>query len=452
LVQRIRARENRRDELEKRDENKGRYEWKERTANFTDEMNFKPRDRKEVYNITSNRPEIKVLDLSKVVKPALVNDPSEKSFIALKSYYESEADLNPRDRNNDNFIAQNYSPNQTKPKKEQIYTAPLKNSSINNKKDQIEGMENSCQLEFVEIPCTGFIVDEESLSQEVRNSSRDQSCGSDKAKNSEKIRQLSLIIERKDQRISVLEAKNEQLIEEVSKMKQQMARQIELLTSEVNQAKSMVLSTSTLLPSMPDTARSRSGRSPMVQSGLGLGTGSDSDMLHCSLVKEIAEVFLQLLNHKSTSDALKSFIEMSNRRIKASSDLYSALRSMKDLVTASIEGLDRTNVKNTQRLSELEVKTDKDKQKIIWLEDELCSIKWQNCVLNTNFENFQFITSTIGRSSNTFGRGFSTCSREYFEEVQRLLKKNLRRREPTDDDSNFSYMNSLVRQIADCIA
>lgn len=451
LAQRIRARETRREESDRLELHAKRSAVKGPSSSSIDENRHKRHENSQSSNISSNRPEIKLLDLSKVAKSTLVNDPSEKSFIVLKSYYDSETELNPSHKQNESPVYQASSPFAQKFKKDQEEKVSDRKSSPINKKESLNGKENNSQLEFVEIPCVEFFVDEEMESRGDKYSSYDESPKKGDANESQKVKELTTIIEKKDKEIQALQNKNDQLFDEVHKMKQQMARQIELLTSEVSQAKSMILSTSTLLPSMPDTARSRSGKSPIAQSGLSMTQGNDSDQLHTSLVKEIAEIFMQLLSNTSTSDALKSFIEMSIRRIRATTDLFSTLRSTKDLVLASVEGMDRITLKFSQRIADLEAKCDKEKHKHESLHDELCQLRWQNTVLNSSFENFQFLSSILARSSKTAGRSYSTCSREYFEEVNRLLKKNFRRREQPNEDTDFSYLNSLVRQIGDCI-
>lgn len=452
IAQRIKARETRKEEMDKKELHINRPSWRGRTSNSIDESRYKIPENTQYSNISSNRPEIKLLDLSKVAKPPLVSDPSEKSFIILKSYYESETDLNAKENPDESPVYQASSLYHEKGKKDLTEERPERKTPVGIKKDSHSGKENNSQLEFVEIPCAQFFVDDECDSRDDQISFQDGSPMKDDLKESQKVKELTKTIEKKDLQIKLLQNKNEQLLDEVNKMKQQMAKQIEILTSEVNQAKEMVLSTSTLLPSMPDTARSRSGKSPIGQSDLAVSSGTDSDQLHSSLAREIAEVCLQLLSNPSTSDALKSFIEMSIRRIRATTDLFSLLRSTKDLVTASVEGMDRIALKFSQRITDLETRCDKEKQKNQTLQDEVCQFKWQNTVLNTCFENFQFISSIIARGSKTIGRSYSTCSREYFEEAHKLLKKSFRRRDQSNDEADFSYLHSLVRQIGDCIS
>jgi hypothetical protein len=398
----------------------------------------------------SQRPEIKLLDLSKVVKPAITAQPSENSFIALNSYYNTDADVAALEKLETSPEGASPAPDGRAFLKG---TAEAKNGARESSKQGTKSAETrdlGSQLEFVEIPCADFVLDPDHESGSSSSRSQKAIPVRPSARKPDQVQELTILLEEKDIKIRALQGKNDELKEEINKMKLQMARQIQMLTTEVNHAKSMVLSTSTMSPSMPDTARSRSGKSPLTQSGCAHNSFSESDQLSLSLVREIAEVFMVVANGRTTSEAMKSFIDMSIRRVTSGADLYTSLRSTKDLVVTCIESLDRGNHKGLLRVAELEGKVDKEKQRFQRLDEELALLRWQSSVLNTCFENFQFITSTITRSTLISNRNFASCSKEYFEEARRLLKKAQRRREPSEDEANFSYMNSLVRQMADC--
>lgn len=412
---------------------------KEDTATFT-------KDRLKQFSPTPKKPDIKMLDLLVAAKPPLVHESSEKSFIVLNSYYQSENDQHSISNQKDNPKVFEVSPDFRKNKKKSVEQVKDQKVSVYLQNQAAEANEIGSQLEFVEIPCAKFYEESENRSK----ASSEESDPKVQSGDAEKIRKLTELLSANEKTIKTLQSKNEQLIQENAKIKQQMTKQIELLTSEVNQAKSMVLSTSTLVPSLQDTARSRNGKSPLPSPTYGAAL-SDLEGDCLAIVKDIGEAFAQLTNSNAVTDALKSFIEMSTRRIKAGSDLHTTLTTTKDLVITTIEGLTRNNFKSYLRITDLESKADKEKIRLGWLEEEIGNLKWQNMVLRMSFENFQLIISTLARNFKVASRNLTNCSREYFEEIQSMLKKNLNRRDAMDDNHNFSYLNSLVREMTDCI-
>lgn len=416
--------------------------YKERVLNPV-ERNTTPYHSLSKYQEPAGSPKkriVKMFDLSKLEKKQLTNEQSEKSFVMLNSYYNTNLE------NSQPCVIDN---KLEKPEKSTGHKLNKKSRKIENiKEEEIfmrdEYSEGTRQLEFVEQPGAKFMLETGDVSDSEEVKSLREASG---RSNYLKVLQLSRVLKEKDDIIYELNKANTSLREENRRIKDEMSKQITLLASEVNHAKNMVLLTSTLAPSVTDSARSRTPKSPYSKGTCQELSSRSENRENIMLTNQTAANLIVFARSQPLGDVSRDYAEKMFKRVSESSDLYMCLRSLRDISSACVEASENSKVRDQPVFDDGLML----RQRVEILQNELTQIRWQNSITTFCLENFQYLLSTLSRSRAIYSRSVSSLSREYFDEVQRLLKKKYWNYENAENEINFSYLSSLIKEVTESL-